>query len=107
MGSDGSILVRACLGSVLGSDKKGMVLVVEVGHGEVGQAVAVGVAGIHSHPGFGKPILVVGDFGVHRDICKSAVVLVDEQQIRRCVARDKQICPAVVVQVDGNNTQGS
>ena len=84
-----------------------MILVIEIGYDEVRQAVSIGVAGIRTHARFGDSVLVVRHLGVDRDVLKSTVVLVDEKQVGRSVSRDEQIGPAVVVNVDGDNTERS
>ena len=51
-------------------------------------------------PGTGDTLGVICYFPVDSSVTKRAVSLIDEQQIRRCIAGHKEVRPAISVGVD-------
>ena len=87
---------------------KGAVLIVEVetiqfevemGDVDVLPAVAVDIGGIDAHAGFVPPIFAGGDPGNQRNIFERSIVFVDEQEIRPGVVGDRDVGPAIIIEV--------
>ena len=84
-----------------------MILIIEIRDYEIRHAIAVNILSVNAHPCPGHAVLVVRYFCIQSCVFESAVVFIDEKEIRRCIPRDEEIGPAIIIHVDGNNTQGS
>ena len=60
-----------------------MILIVEIGHHEVGQTVARGVPRVDSHPSLGRAVFVIRYLGINARVFEDAVPPIDEEQIGR------------------------
>ena len=80
-------------------------LAVEVGHHQVGTAVAVEVAAGHAHPRLVSPLGAAGHAGLQPDLLEVKAAPVAEQVIGRAVVGDVQVDPVVVVEVGGDDAQ--
>ena len=84
-----------------------MILIIEIRDYEIRHAIAINIPSVNAHPCLGHAVLVICYFGIQSCIFEGAVVFIDEKEIRRCIPRDEEIGPAIIIHVDGNNTQGS
>ena len=84
-----------------------MILIIEIRDYEIRHAIAINIPSVNAHPSLGHAVLVIRYFGVQSCVFEGTVVFIDEKEIRRCIPRDEEIDPAIIIHVDGNNTQGS
>jgi hypothetical protein len=78
----------------------------ELGDEQVFVAIAIEVACIDAHASpFASPVSAERNTGEERRIREGAVVLVDPQLVRRAVVGDKDIDPAVAIEVSGRDTE--
>src|ERR1700693_5002429 len=85
------------------TEEQGIVLIIEIGDDEIWRAIVVDIARVDAHAGLGQPTRIVSYLGIKRYVLKPPVSVVDKKQIRRGVARDKKIWPAIVVGVNGHH----
>jgi len=77
----------------------------QVGHENVKGAVAVDVTQRHAHAGLCLAQGVIGQAANHRFFFEGAVVLVDPKSIRLSVVSDKDVGPAVAVEVGADDPE--
>src|SRR5262249_17459827 len=78
-------------------------IVREVGFDDVEPAVAVVVDGVSAHSGLLVTFVVVRNAGFDGDFFECPVMVVVKQQVRSGIAGDKNVRPAVVVEVSGES----
>ena len=86
---------------------EGRRLVVEVGDGQVGPAVAVEVAAGDPHARLVAAGGVGGDPGGVADLLEPEPAQVAEEEVGRLVVGDEEVDPAVVVEVGGDDAQAA
>ena len=86
---------------------EGRRLVVEVGDGQVGQAVAVEVAAGHAHARLVAALRVAGHARARADLLELQAAAVAEQEVGRLVVGHEQVDAAVVVEVGGDDPEPS
>ena len=84
---------------------EGGVLVVEVGDGQVGAAVAVRIAAGDPHPRLVDAVAVARHAGRRRDLLEAEPPRVAEEEIGRLIVGDEEVEPAVAVEVGGDDPQ--
>ena len=84
---------------------EGGVLAPEVGHEQLGEAVAVHVLGVDAHAPLDLAGLVRGGAGRSADVLERAVPLVQEQEVGAAVVGDVEVGPAVAVEVGGDDAE--
>src|SRR5437762_14375607 len=86
------------------TQEQGIVLIIEIGDEEIWHAIVVDIASVDAHTGFGQTGRIVSYLGIKSYVLKHPVPVVDKKQIRRGIARDKKIWPAIVVGVNGHHS---